>query len=551
MVELSTDFSDYIDKYEKLNSCSSEVWITLHEYDENKQNHLFSFCALSDKKILEDEYYLNSPSWNFNLESFGRISFSIEINDEEVENVVFDDGKKYEKFEYLICVRSFYGKYKDSIEINPEIIWYKNLVKCEDGYKEPISDKLIIKISENRIEIEREYLKDFLSAVDKVCVLVFHHIRNFYSENKVLEETKEYKAENYYIKFFKTEDNTYDGFNAFSSIQGKVIITPFGKPLHEDYKKMISKEEYEDFIYKFDEETGEELKYTCNEDKLRNYFGANPEAPFFLTPIFFCPDVLEKYAKNPRNYEISDDRISFLNKWDIPFCRTEDKDISVWLGDLGRIPLEEQKHWKNYNIRPKGKMDEKFIDRQINVKWTTPSRIEQELLLKIGEFNKNIEKIYDINKIFSNLKEADKEIYNSFILPTNSSVEGYKEFLMKLTKIIIESINQKEIKKKLPDEIVQNLNNNGSIKILGEFLNHFEIDNERKLEIVLKKVYNCRNKLAAHSGSFKEYNKLWNRESQNTLEDVVGDAEKLLKNIILALDYNIKNIKNKENDRYE
>ena len=551
MLEVSTDFRDYIDKYKKINSCSSEVWITLYEDNDNEKNDLFSFCALADKNILEDKYYLNSPSWDFSLENFGRISFSIEIDDKEIENVVFDDGKKYEGFEYLVCVRSFYGKYKNSVEINPEIIWYKNLVKCEDGYKEPISDKLIIKISENKIEIEREYLKDFLSAVDKVCVLVFHHIRNFYSENKVLEEVKEYKDKNYYIKFFKTEDNRYDDFNAFSSIQGKVIITPFRKPLHEDYKEITSKEEYEEFIYKFDEEIGEELKYTCNEDKLRNCFGANPEAPFFLTPIFFNYNVLEKYTKNPRNYEISDDRISFLNKWDIPFSRTEDKNISVWLGDLGRIPLEEQKYWKIYNIRPKGKMDEKFIDRQINVKWTTPSRIEQELLLKIGEFNKNFEKIYNINKIFSDLKEADKEIYNSFILPTNSSVEGYKEFLMKLTKITTESINQKEIKKKLPDEIVQNLNNNGSIKILGEFLNHFEIDNERKLETILKKVHNCRNKLAAHSGSFKEYNKLWNRESQSTLEDVIRDAEELLKDIILALDYNIKNIKNKENDRYE
>ena len=252
MLEVSTDFRDYIDKYIKINSCSSEVWITLYEDNDNKKNDLFSFCALADKNILEDKYYLNSPSWDFSLENFGRISFSIEIDDKEIENVVFDDGKKYEGFEYLVCVRSFYGKYKNSVEINPEIIWYKNLVKCEDGYKEPISDKLIIKISENKIEIEREYLKDFLSAVDKVCVLVFHHIRNFYSENKVLEEVKEYKDKNYYIKFFKTEDNRYDDFNASSSIQGKVIITPFRKPLHEDYKEITSKEEYEEFIYKFD-----------------------------------------------------------------------------------------------------------------------------------------------------------------------------------------------------------------------------------------------------------------------------------------------------------
>jgi len=172
------------------------------------------------------------------------------------------------------------------------------------------------------------------------------------------------------------------------------------------------------------------------------------------------------FTKEDDNFELDNLKIRTFGSTDLGssfYVNTEDKNISVWLGDLGRIPLEEQRYWKIYNIRPKGRMDEKFIDRQINVKWTTPSRIEQELLLKIGEFNKNIEKIYDINKIFSDLKKADKEIYNSFILPINSSVEGYKEFLMKLTKITTESINQKEIKKKLPDETVQDLNNKGSI----------------------------------------------------------------------------------------
>ena len=39
MLEVPIDFRDYIDKYTKVNNCSSEVWITLYEDNDNKKNN--------------------------------------------------------------------------------------------------------------------------------------------------------------------------------------------------------------------------------------------------------------------------------------------------------------------------------------------------------------------------------------------------------------------------------------------------------------------------------------------------------------------------------
>ena len=62
---------------------------------------------------------------------------------------------------------------------------------------------------------------------------------------------------------------------------------------------------YIDFILGVDE-NGKELKYTCDPNKLSNYFGANPSAPHYLTPVYFDSAVLNKYYSKPERYKVED-----------------------------------------------------------------------------------------------------------------------------------------------------------------------------------------------------------------------------------------------------
>ena len=64
-----------------------------------------------------------------------------------------------------------------------------------------------------------------------------------------------------------------------SSIAGKAIILPFKKPHHRDYKYFAENPKYEKFIVDYDEDEDEVIEFTCNENELANYFGANPNAP--------------------------------------------------------------------------------------------------------------------------------------------------------------------------------------------------------------------------------------------------------------------------------
>ena len=138
--------------------------------------------------------------------------------------------------------------------------------------------------------------------------------------------------------------------------------------------------------------------------------------------------------------------------------------------------------------------------------------------------------------IFNVLSDADKEIYNTFMIPTNYSVPEYQSFLMKLSKLTAESINVKLIKKVMGEDYENGVKGNGSIFQLGVFLKYTKIDENGRISNSLKKAYNSRNKLSGHTASFKEYNKIWGRD-ENYKFNSVEDARSLIEEIVSAIEY--------------
>lgn len=526
-------FNDYIATYKNINSTD---WITIYEQNEQKnyENDIFTFCALIDKEKVFENEYMKKFDWGFATDSFGKAGFGTSGWGED-EKVFFFDGTVHDNFEYLVALR-FFEKYETSVEINPKLIWYGNLVAHTKGFVDPITDELVIEISRNQIKVKKEYLKDFLCAFGKVCVVVFDHRRFFNSDTRITDTFEDFSDKNYYISLSISSATSFSSkYNGCATIIGKAIILPYKLPRHSDYKYFTKENQYEKFIIDYDEEEDEMIEFTCNEKELANYFGSNPESPHFLTPVFFDITVLDKYKNDPRNYAISDSNISFLSNWSIPFNINKQMKVSVWLGDLGRIPYEEQKYWKSFNIRPTGEMDSKFIDRQLKGIWTDASRIESKLVSSLNRFNALVQAKFN-GVIFNLLSDADKEIYNTFMIPSNHSIPEYQSFLLKLSKLTAESINVKLIKTVLGEIFETECKGSGSISQLGVFLKHTKIDENEKIVNPLKKAYNSRNKLAGHSASFGEYNKVWGREKEYKFNSI-EDARQLIEEIVSAIEY--------------
>lgn len=530
-------FEDYIDKYSKV---EEHEWTVLYENIKSSKNNIqqdiFGFCALVENDESKTSKYLSDFEWGFDTGSFGHTFYqqtSTNIGGQFMDQIDFISGDQKDEYSYLVAYRSFNQKYTPQVEINPKLIWYGNLVKVGNDYLDPVTDETVIKVNDIKIQVLTKYLKDFLCSYNKICVIVFDHRRFGLVEDKFDPQQKSIRSKSSFI-LFTLSKYKYKDYNAYSNIIGKTIIRPYTKCRHSSLKYFEEKQ-FLDFIIGTDEETGEDILFTCDENKLANYFGANPDAPHFLTPVYFNKIVLNKYKTDTKNYKISDGNVTFLDEWMIPFTVNNDNKVVVWLGDLGRIPYEEQLYWKRENISPKGGMEKNFYDQQINNIFVDKILPEKWLFTLINQTNELAADRFG-EVIFNNLSEADSSILSAFITPVSNNIDEFKEFLIQFCKIIAESINKKIIEKYVDKRKLVNENGDslGSIAQLSVFFNEVDLMSGEKLIEAIKLIYNSRNKLAGHTASIKEYNKLFKRDKDYEPNWII-DAKNLLNSVNDAL----------------
>lgn len=526
-------FNDFITECK--NTLDNDIeWVYLYksfiDKQESYKDDVYIMSAMMENEKEYKKQLLEKIDWGFSNDGFGKSTFyQYGGSDGEIE---FSSGRLQKdfdiEFEYTVAIRYFKGDYPPAVEINPELIWYGNLLLTDKGYIDEETNEVKLIKQNNEIKIKRDYLKDYLAAKKKICVMAFDNRRfvNDITNISLGQYNKHEKNFAYHIHIGKDD---FDEYKYYSSIIGKAFIEPYESPLHDHYRYFFpEKEEYHEFIIGINKQTGESILNTCDEKKLSNFFGANKGEPHFLTPVFFSKDVLDRYSNNPDQYNVTDDHITYLNIWSIPFTVNKDSTVSVWLGDLGRIPYKEQKYWSVFNIKPKGEVNKGFIDRQLNNVWNDSIRIEKRMFQLINQINKSTNSKYG-EQMFKDLLEGDMQLESAFILPSNNSITQYQNFLLQLNKLTIERINVTLIDKYFKQEelIDSNGNKYRSRILLNKFIEKMKFSNSKEFNEILKLISDCRNKLAGHSASIPQYNKLWARDEDRKI-NTKEDAEYLL-----------------------
>lgn len=162
----------------------------------------------------------------------------------------------------------------------------------------------------------------------------------------------------------------------------------------------------------------------------------------YLTPVFFNNTVLIKFDNLP------DYRISFASKtygeirrgddYSIPFGINENKRVIMWLGDIAKLPLNEQYYLRSENVESDHKIGSEFYDGQIEVIFTDLPP-EDELIRARSDFYESAYKKFGIR-----LTHLDNEILKLLDELTPPPVYTDKEkhhVADTLNKINIESIN--------------------------------------------------------------------------------------------------------------
>lgn len=194
----------------------------------------------------------------------------------------------------------------------------------------------------------------------------------------------------------------------------------------------------------------------------------------FLTPVFFNIEVLLKYIYHPAyGLDIGADTFGYVYKADqhyISFGINENNKIIMWLGDIQKLPVEEQFYLRSENILSDHCISSEFYEAEIEVKWAERSA-EKTLLQKRLEFNESVRNKFGfaISQLDTETLQVAKNI-SKLLVNTN---DAFQDLIIPLNELFVESINNKEIRAKLKEqhpEIKDELKDKKGIKLLQLWL---------------------------------------------------------------------------------
>lgn len=424
-------------------SLGQEQWIQASGHKKMNGADAGFWCGMVSLDHIEDVY--RDVSWDVSLNKQGCPGFEGNGDDYQYRANLLNDG-----FESILYYRDFYGVEKDYIELSQEFILLNNLRYDTISksywamYDNGETEEAVKYIDYTTIQIKKKFLRNY-SAAKQMAILLFFDIRTEFKG----------KASDYGVDEFNTDyrDNVlfyglWGGDMSFptytySVLMGKKILMP--APIEEcGYWPYEKEETYEDFIIGVDE-NGKEILYTCNPDELNNYFGANPDAPMYLTPVFFKREVLQKYVNKPELYEIKDGYLDCKSLWRIAIDNHHKNCIAAYLGDLGRdLPESERGYWKSYNIVGEEGLSSISFQRDFCSLFTESNMEDHKFQNAYSSLIKQWKEKYAWD-LFLPLSADDQYNLTQIRIPLGNSQLEFDQLVLALVKVLIDSLNEKQL----------------------------------------------------------------------------------------------------------
>ena len=447
--EIDLKFADWKRRIET--NLGKEEWIIVYSSERNEYEWKTFYSALIQNSEVEKS--LKDPSWDLRIGGgFPGFSFHFKEGKEIGEYYRFPDPG----VEPIIYWRNFHGIKPDYLEVSEEFRHYFNLYEDRKNNKfividEDGDEEDVILVNDSETKVKLKYLKEFL-AVKKMHLALFFDIGRFSTktiEELSIEEFQDMVQKDNYV--YSIGIKKWRGLgggdkNSYGWLMGKKLILGL-----KDFKpKLFSREEeYENFIIDVDED-GKEILHTCDPEKLSNYFGKNPGSPHFLTPVFFRKEVLNDYYSKPDKYSVEDGYLRCKGLWGLRMDNNHVNYAIVFLGDLGQsLSLKEQRRWKRFNITPQGKGISKTAwERGFEGKFSDPVMSDLYFKQKFRVFQEKWEKKFGW-KLFKPLSREDVHHLETIRIPLTNEQKEFDEQVLSLTKILIDSLNEKELGKEI------------------------------------------------------------------------------------------------------
>jgi hypothetical protein len=469
-----------------------------------------SYCALADSGLREKA--LGMDGW-LARKSNGGPGFMESYDDGRKVTTYLPRGDVDEGFELLVLVREFYGAADTVLELDQQFRLFHNLLYIpasntyvkmnDDGTQTPA-----VRFVGERMEIRTALLKQYIAA-RQMDLLLFTDFHVYSSEKPKDPETKRFTNPTYSGRLDQYESR----FSSSGRYGSRYCATKIIPPGPVETCGISPYEDVDDYFPEFiigEDDHGKPVKHTCKPDLLANYFGANPGAPHYLTPVHFRRDVLAKYYDNPQLYSVEDGYLRCASLWGLQIDNDHDDRVVVFLGDLGRdLPPAERDYWRGYMISADAPISETNFRRSFLAQPTDPTAIDLTFRRVYNDASRAWVARYGW-PLFREPKESDVFLLQQLRVPLNDTQNEFEEAIKLLGKLMSDALNESSIGKALPNRVDDE-------KGISKFERFLILEGYPHLERdikYLRRVQELRSKVSAH---------LKGRDYEKVLSKNLGD----------------------------
>lgn len=482
----------------KLSHQGTSGWTNLFEVTESPTNQLRWFSALVPTEMVS-KLVADERSWDIGPYD-GKPSIWTHIRGQEKTHRYYPFGND-EGIEPLVIMRDFNGMKPSFLELAQEFRFYFNLFHDapRNRYLEinKNGDEIeVARYTERKMEVRTDLIIKF-AAVKQMAIAIYlesHRYSKPSLEALGLEEVRDIDRGSLFCVpwCIVPSDNILNQECAtWALIVGaKKYILPSPTP----FEVGDPAERFQEFIIGLAED-GRPIRHTCDPSKLADYFGANPEAPNYLTAVHFRSEVLAKYYADPSKYSVEDGYLRCGSLWGIKIDNDHEDYITAFLGDIGRDLSEiERDYWISFNIAPVGDgISRTNLKRSFMTQPTDPERPDLLFRQFYQSFGDQFVKTSGW-RFFIPLHQKDLHFFTGLRLLAKDNQAEFDSQLLSLTKVLIDSLNEKEIAKRA--ESIEP--NEKGISKLGKMLTSCGLSGFEQNIKFLRVLQDLRSKSAAH-----------------------------------------------------
>ncbi|WP_244829220.1 hypothetical protein [Caballeronia sp. TF1N1] len=284
----------------------------------------------------------------------------------------------------------------------------------------------------------------------------------------------------------------------------------------------------------FDRKNQVEIETSCAPDFITDYFHKS-DLPWQISPAFFRPDVLHRFKADPEKYSLDDRSISCRNAWYLKsYDINEAGQVHAYIGDLARLPIEEQRYWQSFNEWPRGTISRRAHENDILGEFS--SEYDPLLLLK-----------YKIRKLNITPPDwwqpRDEALMDAARYPATDSTLEWANEIMSFDQLLVEGFQLKPLRKSLEARGKKAETSWAPLRVISEIFvaSGNTVDDAKALLGPLSRLHALRSILKAHSSVEQKNNEERQaRATHGTLrahfKDLAAQCDKSFDAILLVLE---------------